>query len=239
VLTFDRIVSLQDFEDFTRSFAGIGKVKATVLWNGERRVVYITVAGAHGKKIDDTLRNNLTEAIRASCDPFQPVEVVDFKAITFSIEAQILVEKRYIYEEVKTPVERALLESFAFEKRNFGQPVTAAEILTIIQAVEGIEAVDLENLVKDSTDLFSGLQLSRRPGMYMYVEQRMPAVLNVVDTLYVSKGQEKKETTVQSVLPPAILTANTARLKNGQIKLAELLLLNPTGITLKEMVNET
>jgi hypothetical protein len=237
VLTFDRIVSLQDFEDFTRSFAGIGKVKATVLWNGERRVVYLTVAGAHGKKIDDKLRNNLTEAIKASCDPFQPVEVVDFKAITFSIEAQILVEKRYIYEEVKTLVERALFGSFSFEKRNFGQPVTAAEILTIIQAVKGVTAVDLENLIKDNVNLFSALQLSRRPGMYL--EQRMPAVLNVVDTLYVSKGQEKKEITVQSVLPPAILTANTARLKNGQIKLAELLLLNPTGITLKKLVNET
>ena len=34
VLTLDRIVSLRDFEDFSRAFAGVGKAQAVQLWNG-------------------------------------------------------------------------------------------------------------------------------------------------------------------------------------------------------------
>lgn len=51
VLTFDRIVSLKDYEDFARSFAGIGKAKATWIWDGDKRVVQIIVASADGDKI--------------------------------------------------------------------------------------------------------------------------------------------------------------------------------------------
>src|SRR5690606_21274884 len=46
VLTLDRIVSLQDYEDFTLNFAGIGKARADLMWDGEQRVVYITIASA-------------------------------------------------------------------------------------------------------------------------------------------------------------------------------------------------
>jgi hypothetical protein len=37
VLTLDRIVSLQDYEDFARAFAGVGKSKATRVWRASRR----------------------------------------------------------------------------------------------------------------------------------------------------------------------------------------------------------
>ncbi len=48
VRTLDRIVSLQDFEDFSRAFAGIGKAQAVPLWNGQSQLVHITVAAADG-----------------------------------------------------------------------------------------------------------------------------------------------------------------------------------------------
>ncbi len=48
MLTLDRIVSLRDFEDFARAFAGIGKAQATWLWDGERRLVHLTVAASNG-----------------------------------------------------------------------------------------------------------------------------------------------------------------------------------------------
>ena len=46
VLTLDRAVSLQDYEDFSRTFAGIAKAQAVWVWNGRKRAVFITVAGA-------------------------------------------------------------------------------------------------------------------------------------------------------------------------------------------------
>ena len=45
VLTLDRVVSLRDYEDFARAFAGIAKALATWSWDGERRGVFVTVAG--------------------------------------------------------------------------------------------------------------------------------------------------------------------------------------------------
>jgi predicted phage baseplate assembly protein len=43
--TLDRIVSLQDYEDFARAFSGITKALATWTWNGQQQGVLITVAG--------------------------------------------------------------------------------------------------------------------------------------------------------------------------------------------------
>lgn len=48
VLTLDRIVSLQDYEDFARAFAGIVKALATWIWRDTRRSVFVTVAGSNG-----------------------------------------------------------------------------------------------------------------------------------------------------------------------------------------------
>ncbi len=77
VLTLDRIVSLRDFEDFARAFAGIGKAHATWLWAGETRLVHITVGAADGSAIDPTslLYQNLRLAIDGARDPIQRVQV--------------------------------------------------------------------------------------------------------------------------------------------------------------------
>ena len=54
VLTLDRIVSLQDFEDFACAYAGIGKAKAVTIWDGVSELVYITIASAKGGEVDDS-----------------------------------------------------------------------------------------------------------------------------------------------------------------------------------------
>jgi hypothetical protein len=51
VLTLDRAVSLQDYEDFSRSFAGVAKAQAVWIWNGASGD--ITVAGPDGSDIDE------------------------------------------------------------------------------------------------------------------------------------------------------------------------------------------
>ena len=50
MLTLGRIVSLEDYEDFARAFAGIEKALATWMWSGEKRGVFVTVAGAKGRR---------------------------------------------------------------------------------------------------------------------------------------------------------------------------------------------
>ncbi len=52
VLALDRFVSVQDYADFARTFAGIGKARAAKLSNGRRQEVFVTIAGAEDIPID-------------------------------------------------------------------------------------------------------------------------------------------------------------------------------------------
>lgn len=148
VLTLDRIVSVQDYEDFARSYAGIGKAKAAVLWDGENRLVHISIASASGKEVTSSsnLYKNLGAAIEKARDPSMQVRIASFQLLYFNLVAKVMVDARYLPEEVKEDVEEALETAFAFEKRSLGQPVTAAEVIKTIQAVAGVVAVDLDQL---------------------------------------------------------------------------------------------
>ncbi len=148
VLTLDRIVSLQDFEDFSRAFAGIGKAQTAWLWDGERRFVHVTIASADGGTVDKTsdLYKNLVLGIERSKDPVQQFLIDSFNPLFFNLSANVLVDSRYVKEKVLAAVTDALKKAFSFEQRSFGQEVTESEMLAAMQRVEGVEAVDLDAL---------------------------------------------------------------------------------------------
>lgn len=145
VLTLDRVVSLTDYEDFTRAFSGIGKASAVWLWGGELRYVHITIASADGKGVDPAsdLYRNLWKAIDESKDPVVQFRIDTFTPLSFDISARILVNEKYIKDKVFAAVKDALINAFSFSNRNFGQMVTDSEINAVIQNVEGVVAVDL------------------------------------------------------------------------------------------------
>ena len=102
MLTLDRVVSLRDFEDFSRAFAGIGKAQAEPLWQGERHIVFVSVAAAaptgkaeggtlalntHMLDPDSDLRKNLVKAMGAAADPVQPFKVLSYEPLFFSLGA--------------------------------------------------------------------------------------------------------------------------------------------------------
>lgn len=148
VLTFDRIVSLRDYEDFARAFAGIGKAQANMLWDGERRLVHITVAGAEGGGVPENseLYTNLLNGMDAARHPEHRVKVDSYVPLTFDLTVKVRVDGLFIAEDVLAAVKTALVEAFSFEKRSFGQAVTVSEVLAIMQGVRGVEALDLDEL---------------------------------------------------------------------------------------------
>jgi len=148
VLTLNRIVSLQDFEDFSRAFAGIGRAQATLLWNGERKIVHITVAAADGGFVDETsdLYKNLIDGINTARHPDHHIRVDSYKSLRFDVKAKVQVDSDYIKTDVLTAVSEALRKAFAFETRDFGQPVTPSEVLAIMQKVKGVIAIDFDEL---------------------------------------------------------------------------------------------
>jgi photosystem II stability/assembly factor-like uncharacterized protein/sorbitol-specific phosphotransferase system component IIA len=150
VRTLDRIVSLQDYEDFARAFAGIGKAQADLLIAGEAPLVHITVAAVGGRSVlpDTALYTNLVQAIDASRDPVQQVQVTSYESIAFNLEAKLLVDARYLPDRVMAAAKAALIQRFVFENRSFGQAVTAAEAIATLQAIAGMIAVDLDALYR-------------------------------------------------------------------------------------------
>ena len=149
VLTLDRIVSLEDYEDFTRAFAGIGKAKAGWLWEGEHTAVYLTVASATGGPVDDTsaLMINLKKAIDQSRDLAPKVHIASFEPLRFAIQAEVLVDfPTYIVAEVLAGIVQALKDEFSFAHREFAQPVTASEAIALMQSIAGVKAVRLKLL---------------------------------------------------------------------------------------------
>ena len=152
VLTLDRIVSLRDFEDFARAYAGIGKAQATWLWNGEQRIVHVTIAAATSNgadyKVDleSELFKNLRLAMDAVRDTVQRLVIASYEPVFFLLKACVVIDPTYIVEKVLAAVKAALQQTYDFERRDFGQPVYKSEVLATIQAVEGVIAVFLDQL---------------------------------------------------------------------------------------------
>ncbi|HSI77818.1 MAG TPA: putative baseplate assembly protein [Lunatimonas sp.] len=153
VLTMDRIVSIKDYENFTRAFAGIGKARADVLWKGEERTIHLTVAAADEGGIDDALRDNLLKAINAAAHKNFTLVTSSYEKISFGLNINVKVSPEYLKEKVFSAIETALLTAFEFQSRDFGQHVTPSEVIAIIQSVAGVIAVDLEKL--DGLEPFS------------------------------------------------------------------------------------
>jgi predicted phage baseplate assembly protein len=153
VLTLDRIVSLQDFEDYARAYPGIGKAQAIWLWQGERKIIHITIAGADGGQIStvSALYKNLRLSMESARDPGHRVQVASFVPLTFNLQAKLLVTRGYLPDKVRSAVADAVCLAFSFHRRAFGQAVTKSEVYSVIQGVEGVDAVDLDKLYLSSS----------------------------------------------------------------------------------------
>jgi predicted phage baseplate assembly protein len=152
VLTLDRIVSLQDFEDFARAYPGIGKAQATWLWQGEHKLIHITIAGGDGRSIStvSALYKNLILSLESARDPGPRVRVASFTPLFFNLQAKLLVTRGYLPEKVRAAALAAILSAFSFPRRAFGQAVTKGEVYSVIQGVEGVDAVDVDKLYLSS-----------------------------------------------------------------------------------------
>ena len=148
VLALDRLVSVQDYADFARTFAGIAKASAQRLSDGVREVVHLTIAGAGNIPIDVTsdLYRNLVAALGRFGDPLQPLEVDSFERVLLIISAKVSLHPDYLWESVKEKMRVTLCDHFGFDSRELGQGVTLSEVLSLMQAVPGVNYVDFELL---------------------------------------------------------------------------------------------
>lgn len=182
VLTLERIVSVQDFEDFASAFAGIGKAQAAVLWNGERQIVHLTVGGADARPIDHdaTLAANLRAAIDLARHPDQEIRIDTYIEKRFSLSLALVVAAAYEREVVKTAVHHRLVDAYRFDNRAFAQGVSVSEIAALVQAVEGVDAVVLKAI--DGRDPIAHPSLTAPPAHWNNTQSSIvPAMLLLLD----------------------------------------------------------
>ncbi len=183
----ERIVSLTDYEDFARRFAGIGKAQATLISQNHRQWLHITVAGADGDEIkkDSDVYQNLVKAINTwrAC-PAPPVQVDSFQRLFFDVKAKVWIEPdhRARQAEIEALAKSALADEFAFDRREFGQPVAAAKVITLIQSIPGVFAVELEQLYEHGQEAKPSLLLEAQ-GARWDGDKLRPAEMLVINSI--------------------------------------------------------
>jgi len=147
-LTLGRVVSLTDYRDFARSYSGVSKASAVWTYYAGHKQILLTVGGPKGAAIasDSETYTKLLKALHDNGDPFVLIRMQTYRAVSFRLAGNLFVEDAYENDKVLAAVKAALLANFAYERRDFVQPVFLSEVIEVIQGVAGVLAVDVDAL---------------------------------------------------------------------------------------------
>lgn len=216
VMALDRLVSLADYSDFTRNFAGIGKVSGRRLSDGTRQFIHLTIAGIDDAPIDPVsdLYRNLSEALEKLGDVSVEVRIESRELIVLVLSANIRLQPDYLWEPVATEVRARLFEKFGFRKRALGQPALLCEIIACIQNVEGVGYVDV--------DAFGGVneKVTDQDGTRRL--QTLDEISETVNQIVSASTQTKTST------PSPAVVAGVAKIESGTLITAQLAIFTPT-----------
>jgi hypothetical protein len=146
VRTFDRIVSLRDFEDASREYTGVAKALADWRWEEGQRVVHLTVAGEGNQRLGPTALQDLIRHLDARRDRNRAMRVENYTPVPIMLRARLEPRPDYVDERVQLAAERAVKEFFSFENQQLGRPVNLSDLYEVLQRVEGVRAVDIDML---------------------------------------------------------------------------------------------
>ncbi len=174
VLTLDRVVSLQDYEDFARDFPGVSKAHAAWTWSGRSRGVLLSLLGPDGIAIGDVGQpaDPLRGALLRKGIPRVPVRIVSRPPSFFSLTGTVRIEADRVPSVVEADVYAALRQAFSFSAREFGQGVHISEVIAVIQNVRGVAFIDVKDFQK--TALVAGADLTV-PAAQGYLAAHQPA----------------------------------------------------------------
>lgn len=218
-LSLERIVSVQDYTSFTRTFAGIGKADAVRMSDGYQQVVDVTIAGLDDIPISPTsdLYRSLLQALRQFGDPATPVEVGVAEILLLVVSIKMRVQTDYLFDDVSLNVRAALLDAFSFTRRDLGQPVFQSEVLSVIQDVAGVAYVELEKLAAvDQQQLQNALNIIHQQELQATNSGTTPPAVTLADLLGLG---------TQNVIP--VQPARPDQAKVGNILPAQLAFLSP------------
>jgi uncharacterized phage protein gp47/JayE len=168
VRTMGRIVSLVDYEDFVRRFAGVGKVQVRWLRAGSQGVIHLTIAGTEGQPVPENseLYSMLLQAIEENRDTTQPPVYLDtYEPLYFNLQANLIIDPDHWARrrDIEAAVRGKIIQSFSFDARQIGQEVNASRLISLMQDTPGVVAVQLIFLHHSTEDKRLASVLEVRP----------------------------------------------------------------------------
>ena len=153
VLTLERAVSIRDYRDFARAFAGIAKAHALWIPSGPARGVFLTVAGERGAAVPESSDTfvNLEDALHLYGDPLMPLVLKSYRDARFRLRASVKVAEDADAAVVLPEIETRLRAAFGFDARSFGQGVSVDEVSAAAHGVAGVVAVHVTELHRTDT----------------------------------------------------------------------------------------
>jgi hypothetical protein len=152
VRTFGRAVSLRDFEDTALMAGEVAKASATWVWTGELRAIHLTIAAQGGAVFSADGLARIRATLATERDPNHKLLIDNYTPVAVIVDASILVDDRYLTEQVLAAARTALLDALSFERRRFAEPVYLSDTFRVLQDVEGVLSVDVNVLDLKSTD---------------------------------------------------------------------------------------
>ncbi|WP_457580095.1 putative baseplate assembly protein [Ensifer canadensis] len=151
---FGRLVSIADYADFARTFAGIGLADARKLSAEGTDFVHVTVAGVDDVVLDPAgdLLANLRDAFDRFGNPALPIEIAVRELLVMVIQARIVIDPDRLWDKVEPELRRRLLDGFSYDRRKLGESVYLSAALTKMQRTPGVAAVAIETFgaIKES-----------------------------------------------------------------------------------------
>ena len=190
MLTLDRAVSLQDYEDFARAFAGIAKAPRAWMPVGPGRGVFVTVAGVDGAAIaasSATMTNLLRRAAAfgdplraAACSPATAGAVPARAAVKCAIRPR----GRPAVVGRRGAAAALLVDALRFGRAVFGQQVTVDEVAgscTAAAASRARASIALTGPTRARTPRLDAAARSRAAGARRSTALSEPAELLTLD----------------------------------------------------------
>jgi uncharacterized phage protein gp47/JayE len=144
VRTFDRAVSLRDFEDLVTASGEVAKASATWTWDGYAPAVYLTVAGQNGTTFSDL--NAVGATLANARDPNQRVLLGNFGAVPVLLSAKLWLDPSYSQRDVLATARQAITAALSFERLTLGESLHLSHIYAVLQAVSGVVAAEVTQL---------------------------------------------------------------------------------------------
>jgi predicted phage baseplate assembly protein len=147
----DRLVSVPDYADFARAFAGIGKASADRLVVRGREEIVVTVAGVDDAPIadDSALRRNLLAALRTFGDPLIGVRVLVRERLVMRLALTVTIYADRDWAVVSAQLRAGLAAAFSFDGRELGRSVAGSEVLVAAHRVPGVRRCVISGLTTE------------------------------------------------------------------------------------------